>query len=183
MFLKSLGGPTSQPTFCQCWHQTVVIINRQTNPTRLGSPSSQVQMWTSKQFSHLVSTRSIIGSVSYTRSRKKNWQLNEIIHLLVWCHPKIATTAQAWRLWSATGRDNNTGRGAQREKHFRLVDALCWIRLFKQKGRAGITFSHLFDQSSSPLTFCCTRKQRQDRTWCGQIQEANDRLSDPAAAA
>ncbi len=95
---------------------TVVIISRQTNPTRLGLPSSQLQMWTSKQFSHSVLTCSITGSASYTRSRKKNWQLNEIIHFLVWCHPKIAIIAQAWRLWSVTGRDTSSGRGARRGK-------------------------------------------------------------------
>lgn len=56
-----------QPIFCKCQHRTVVIISRQTNPTRLGLPSSQLQMWTSKQFSHSVLTCSITGSASYTR--------------------------------------------------------------------------------------------------------------------
>lgn len=60
-----------EPTLCECRHWTLVIINRQTSPTSLGLPSSQLQMWTPKHFCYFVLTCSIIGSASYSRSRKK----------------------------------------------------------------------------------------------------------------
>lgn len=129
----------------------------------------------------------------YTRSRKKNWQLNEIIHFLVWCHPKIAIIAQAWRLWSVTGRDTNAGRGTQRGKKDCWIFAVGSVLTLCQLKCVGCTATeyrttflclrgrNLNRHSSTPLTFYCSQKQRQDRTWCGQTQEANDRLSNLAA--
>lgn len=80
--------------------------------------------------------------------QKKNWQLNEIIHFLVWCHPKIAIIAQAWRLWSVTGKDTSAGRGARRGKQTvgcSLLD-LWWLFVYLNSSAViHCTFFHLLE--------------------------------------
>lgn len=102
-----------EPTFYKCLHQTVVINKRQTNPTRLGLPCSSCSCERLNNSSTLF-WHALLQVLHPTPDPEKNWQLNEIIHFLVWCHPKIAIIAEAWRLWSLTGRDTSSGRGALR---------------------------------------------------------------------
>ena len=71
---------------------------------------------------------------------QKNWQLNEIIHFLVWCHPKIAIIATAWRLWSETGKEKTPALGEvhwEEEVDWWMLPAGCVLTLclLKNVGR------------------------------------------------
>lgn len=84
--------------------------------------------------------------------QKKNWQLNEIIHFLVWCHPKIAIIAQAWRLWSVTGKDTSAGRGARRGKQTVGCSLLDLWWLFVYLNSSAVSYTLHFLPSARKLT-------------------------------
>lgn len=119
----SLGGPTFPGDFSLLYtsantKQSSLLAEK---PLRL--PCSQ--MLTSKQFSHSVSTHSITGSASYSRSRNKNWELNNIVLSLVWCHPEIAIIAPACS--SGLRSEHRLTAACGEEK--RLLDVPWWSRV------------------------------------------------------
>lgn len=181
-FLKSLGGPASQPTFCMWRHQTVVIIKR--HPPQ---PQDWDYLAASCRCERLNNSPSVfwhallwvLRSTPDPEKKKKHWHLNEIIHLLVWCHPEIAIIAGAWRrLVCDWQRHQNWARCARAAD---WEDAPCWScgDSLDMQNRQGAALFFGLDQHIYILLHAQTTARR-NLMW-SDAERSNERLSDAAA--